>query len=97
VTRFVLTADAARDIEEIWDHIAADNVPAARRLRLRFKAAFLQLARNPRVGHPRSDLTDKPVLFWPVGSYLVVYTPNVRPLQIVRLLHGARDIAAVLR
>jgi antitoxin ParD1/3/4/toxin ParE1/3/4 len=36
------------------------------------------------------------VKFWPVYSYLIVYSPDTRPLEIVRVLHGARDIAPIL-
>ena len=58
--------------------------------------AFQKLADCPGLGHKRQDLTSSPVLFWPVWSYLVIYRPETRPLQIVRVLHGARDVAATL-
>jgi antitoxin ParD1/3/4 len=50
----------------------------------------------PGQGHTRKDLTDLPVLFWPVGSYLIVYDPEKRPLEILRVLHGARDVETIL-
>lgn len=37
-----------------------------------------------------------PVKFWPVFSYLVIYKPDARPLEVLRVLHAARDVAAVL-
>jgi len=43
----------------------------------------------PGKGHTRDDLTDLPVGFFPLGSYLIVYRPNPAPLQIVAILHGA--------
>jgi antitoxin ParD1/3/4/toxin ParE1/3/4 len=48
-------------------------------------------------GHQRQDLTPLPVKFWLVFSYLVVYDPAARPLAIVRVLHGRRDVEAILR
>ena len=54
-------------------------------------------ARNPQIGHTRPDLTTKPVRFWPIYSYLIVYDPQSRPLEIVRILSGYRDIAALLK
>jgi hypothetical protein len=45
--------------------------------------------RTPGIGHTRQDLTDQPVKFWSVYSYLVVYDPESRPLTIVAVLHGA--------
>ena len=94
--RFKLSPQAANDVREIWSYLAEHNVRAARRVRLKIFDACQWLAQNPRSGHERSDLTRKPVLFWPVGAYLIVYNPAASPIEIVRVLHGARDIAAIL-
>jgi plasmid stabilization system protein ParE len=93
--RFKLSPEAAQDIREIWAYIAADNIKAARRVRLQILDACQRVARNPGIGHSREDLTDKPVLFWPTGSYLIVYAAR-KPVEIVRVLHGARDIPSLL-
>jgi plasmid stabilization system protein ParE len=53
------------------------------------------LAQNPRLGHKRSDLTSHPVLFFTVYSYMIVYRPGM-PLEIVRVLHGNRDLKRIL-
>jgi antitoxin ParD1/3/4/toxin ParE1/3/4 len=50
------------------------------------------LAANPGAGHSRDDLTDEPVKFWPVFSYLIVYDPDMKPLGVARVLHGSQDI-----
>jgi plasmid stabilization system protein ParE len=50
------------------------------------------LGGSPEAGHFREDLTDKPVKFWPVFSYLIVYDPERRPIEVLRVLHGARDL-----
>jgi len=93
---FRLSPEAARDIEEIWEYIARDSVRAARRVRLGLLAACRRLAQHPGLGHRREDLTDKPVLFWPVYSYLIIYNPTTKPLEIVRILHGAQDLPRLL-
>jgi antitoxin ParD1/3/4/toxin ParE1/3/4 len=36
------------------------------------------------------------VKFWPLHSYLIVYDPAKRPVWIVRVLHGARDVRRLL-
>lgn len=90
--RFKLSPEAACDIREIWSYIAADSVKAARKVRLALFDGCQRLAENPRIGHTREDLTDQPVLFWPVGSYLIIYDPQTKPLSVVRVVHGARDI-----
>jgi plasmid stabilization system protein ParE len=93
--RFKLSPEAARDIREIWAYIAADSMKAARRFRLQILDACQRIADNPGIGHSREDLTDKPVLFWPTGSYLIVYVAR-KPVEIIRVLHGARDIPSLL-
>jgi len=89
--RFRLSPEAASDIREIWAYIAAHRIKAAQRVRLTLFEACQRLAENPSIGHTRHDLTDQPVRFWPVGSNLIVYDPESRPLAIVRVVHGARD------
>jgi plasmid stabilization system protein ParE len=93
-----LTPAAEDDLLEIWSFIAQDNLIAADRLEDDFFNACKQLAGKPDLGHFRRDLTDKPVRFFPVrGTYLIVYDPATEPLEIIRVLHGARDVTAELR
>ena len=93
---FRLSAQAGREVEDIWEYIARDDVAAAGRVRIEFHEAFHELAQLPGMGHTRDDLTSQPVRFWPVRSYLVVYKPDTHPLEIVRVVHGARDLARLL-
>jgi plasmid stabilization system protein ParE len=51
----------------------------------------------PQMGHKREDLTDRPVRFWSVFSYLVVYDPVSSPLAVIAILHGARDVEELLK
>jgi plasmid stabilization system protein ParE len=55
-----------------------------------------RLADLPGLGHVRDDLIDETLRVWTVHSYLVIYRPETRPLQIVRVLSGYRDIATLL-
>ncbi len=48
------------------------------------------------MGHIREDLTAQQVLFWPVGVYTIIYRPRTTPLEIVRVLHGSRDIPSLV-
>jgi len=92
VNGWELSPEALADLQEIWLYIAADNPSAADKLEADIYEVFALLARNPRLGHKRTDLTDEPVLFWPVrGHYLVIYHRAAQPLKIVRVLHAARD------
>jgi plasmid stabilization system protein ParE len=64
---------------------------------LAFEDAFVLLASQRDLGHGRENLTDRPLKLWSVYSYLVVYDPAGDPLTIVAVLHGARDIAQILK
>ena len=95
--RVAFSPAAEDDLFEIWMYIARDNSPAADRLEEDMFAACQRLAERPDLRHVRHDLTDKPVRFSCVrDSYLIVYDPAIEPLEIVRVLHGARDIASDL-
>ena len=54
------------------------------------------LGNEPGAGHVREDLTSRPVKFWPVYSYLIVYDPEAKPVQVIRVLHGMRDVEEIL-
>jgi plasmid stabilization system protein ParE len=58
---------------------------------------IVSLAAMPGGGHWRLDLTDEPVKFFPIYSYLIVYRPETKPLQVVASLHGRRDMEQLLK
>ena len=82
--RVVVSKQARHDLREIKNYIAEDSIANARRVLAEFRDAFLELGKTPGMGHTRQDLTKRPVLFWPVRSYLIVYRSGVQPLEIRR-------------
>ena len=92
-----LTPSAQSDLEQITDFIAEDSVEAALRVYDAIEGAFRHLAEMPAMGHTREDLTDRPLKFWGVYSYLVVYDPASSPLTVIAILHGARDVEKLLK
>jgi antitoxin ParD1/3/4/toxin ParE1/3/4 len=96
MNRFVLTSAAREDLREISEFIREDSPAAARRVRAKLRDAMVKLSDLPSMGHYREDLADEPLRFWPVYSYLIIYRPETRPLQILRVLHGARDVRSIL-
>ncbi|HEY5028860.1 MAG TPA: type II toxin-antitoxin system RelE/ParE family toxin [Candidatus Angelobacter sp.] len=93
---FVFTPLAARDLNEIWDYMASDNIKAADRVLDVLEKALHGLAKNPGKGHWREDLADRRHRFFLVYSYLIVYRPETKPMQVIRVLHASRDIQALL-
>jgi len=82
---------------QIWEYIARNDVDAADRVEGQIQQAVTKLARNPGLGHIRRDLTSKPVQFWSVYSYLIIYNPEAKPLEVVRILSGYRDVVELLK
>ena len=96
MAKYKLVPAARDDVHHILEYIATDNLDAALDVHARFVETFEMLASNPRAGHLREDLTTRPVRFFPVYSYLVVYESDTQPIHIVRVLSGAQDIPAIL-
>jgi plasmid stabilization system protein ParE len=97
MTQYVLSVSAEFDLDEIWEYIAQDNLDAADRWITKLFDAFQSLAQSPGMGHRREDLTSLPVLFWPVGAYLILYRPQSEVIEIVAITQGARDIPVFLQ
>ena len=81
---FRLTSAAEEHIGDIVEFIATDNENAAVRVRNALHSAINLLASQPGVGHHRDDLTERPLKFWRVYSYLIVYDPASQPLNDCR-------------
>ncbi|MGA7080580.1 MAG: type II toxin-antitoxin system RelE/ParE family toxin [Terriglobales bacterium] len=94
---YVLSPDALQDLQDIWDFVALDNENAADQLEDEFFSAFEKLARHPRMGHFRPDVTERAVRFWPTSSYLIVYRERSEVLQVLAVPHGSRDVPEIIR
>ena len=96
---FQFTPQATEDLDAIWWFIAEHNGDAADRVEMEIAAACRWLARRPRMGTKRRDITPLPVRFWTLPkfpNYVIVYRPDTAPLQIVAVLHGKRDLKTLL-
>jgi plasmid stabilization system protein ParE len=100
MTGYRFTPEAAADLLEIWSYIARDSIDAADRVESAIYDACIFLAQAPLSGQVRKQFTARPVRFWTVQqfqNYLIVYRPETRPLKIIRILHGRRDVRRILR
>ena len=85
---------AKADIIEIWDYIADDSLVAADLWVDRLDEQFRLLAAQSMMGRARDELAPG-VRSFPFGRYVVFYVPLDDGIDVVRVLHGARDIDAV--
>jgi len=85
---------AQSDLAEIWDYIADDSEPAADEFIDTLDQKFQVLAARPLAGRVRDELAEG-IRSFPVGRYIIFYRPQAQGVEIVRVLHGARDLDAI--
>ncbi|MEZ5788287.1 MAG: type II toxin-antitoxin system RelE/ParE family toxin [Xanthobacteraceae bacterium] len=91
-----LTDAAEDDLAEIWLHLATEASPeTASRFMEAVEAACEPLRQFPHSGAPRPRLAPglRVTFHYP---YAIYYTPTAEAVVIVRVLHGARDVAAIV-
>lgn len=94
MTRVTHTRQARQDLFSIWSYIAEDSPAAADRLLDAIDEKCALLADHPRLGPARPDLAPD-LRYLPVGSYLILYREIATDVEIVRVLHGARNLNAI--
>jgi toxin ParE1/3/4 len=101
MTLSIIQRERARaDLLELVTWIAADNPKAALALHDAYEHSLDLLADNPQLGHPYSSgsplLAGMRVLaVHRFRKILIFYRPLPGAVEIVRILHGSRDIPAV--
>ena len=93
---------AVADISEIAAWIARDQLQAALRFIEQAESAFNLLGKNPGLGPVLEPAIAEfsGLRFWPIKrfrNYLVIYRVIESSVEILRVLHGARDVERVFR
>lgn len=90
---------AVSDIIELADYISLDSQTAAERFLLALEDSLDLLARQPKVGTERELPNGMIIRWWRVrgfAAHLISYREPEAHVEILRVLHGARDIGAIL-
>ena len=94
----VVRPRALADLAEIWAYIAqqsADDSPdQADAFVDLVDSKFHSLSRRPGVGRRRPELSSD-IRSLAIGRYVVFYLPLPRGIEVVRVLHGSRDIESI--
>ena len=91
MAQYVITEPAEEDLREIAFYIADDTIDAAFSMLDRFTERFEMLASMPQTGRRRDELETN-LRSFPEGSYVVFYREVSQGIEIIRVLHGSRDI-----
>lgn len=92
--RYIIAESANSDIEGILETIIPENENAAWEWYFALHKKFETLARTPRIGRVRDDLLPNLHMF-PYGNYLIFYDAVPGGIQVVHIVHGARDVSRV--
>jgi len=98
VTRkFALTPDAVGDVVAIWDYLASSSgAKVADRVLAKIYDECDRLATMPGIGHHRIELRNPIYRVWSVWSYLIVCRSNTTPVEVIAIVHGARELSNLL-
>lgn len=94
--RLVLSPLAEGDLDAIAEYISRDNLSASVKMLARLRGGIERLLDQPRLGPllqkpPRTRLRK-----WTVAPYMVLYRAGEGEIEVVRILHAARDLDDIL-
>jgi toxin ParE1/3/4 len=90
----LVTPLARQDLDDIWDYAAESDVGRADRPLDLINEGCQRLAAYPEMGRARHELLVN-LRSFTVKHYVVFYQPTADGIEVLRVLHGARDIHRV--
>ena len=88
------SSDANTDVEEIALYIFDLNPVAAHHFLNALEETCELLAEHPLIGRLRQELGEG-IRSFPVGNYLIFYTPAPDGIDVARVIYGGRDLPGV--
>ncbi|MBW4510339.1 MAG: type II toxin-antitoxin system RelE/ParE family toxin [Scytonematopsis contorta HA4267-MV1] len=94
MSQYIISLPASRDLRDISEYFAQENVEAGERLLREFNHKCKQLANFPSIG--RKDENLRPDLRGiPLGGYIIFYQITDDGIEIVRVVSGRRDLKSI--
>lgn len=90
----VFSPAAETDLDDIWLTIALESQTGADRLIDSIGRRCGQLSEFPELGRLRPEIAES-TRSLNVGNYLILYRIAARTIEIVRIVHGARDLTTL--
>lgn len=92
----VKVAEAAQeDLKETWSYVAEHNSEAANNLVKEIVRGFATLRDHPHMGRKQDDLRVN-LRSFAIKNHVIFYQPFEGGIEILRVLHGSRDIGNIL-
>lgn len=84
-----------RDLLEIATYIAADNLNVSDRFLVAAEETFNKIGKTCQFSHPQlANIRQQPIKGF--KNYLIFYRCAASEIEILRVIHGARDIPTML-
>lgn len=93
MSRVFKRPQALRDLAEIWSYIADDSETQADRFLEGLDKSLALWATQPSMGRRRDELVAG-LRSLPHGRYVVFALPHPDGIEVVRVLHAARDLSS---
>lgn len=94
----IISPEALQDMDAIRSYIALDNPEAAERVIRAFETSAALLVTQPELGQCKPSL--RGLRLWVVTDfpcYLMFYREYEGRVEVVRVLHGARDVKSIFK
>lgn len=91
----IFSEQADEDVLDIYNFIVSQSrsIEPAKRVLTKLYEKIDFLTEAPATGSIRPELYDDPhIRFWPVYSYLVIYSFTESELTILRIIHASRNL-----
>lgn len=91
----IFSLDSRQNLREIFNYIAKDNLDAAIAFSRRLKQRCTDLAGMPNIGRKRNEMR-KGYRSITEGDYVIFYRVKRETIEILRIVHGKRDLHKAL-
>ncbi|MCK5242229.1 type II toxin-antitoxin system RelE/ParE family toxin [bacterium] len=91
-----ITAEAKKDLLEMWLYIAEENIKAADRFLEKIDKKIKMISRNPAMGIKRQELASQ-IRSLVADKYVVFYLIRKNQIDIIRVLHASRDVNSIIK
>jgi toxin ParE1/3/4 len=93
--KLVIRPEAECDAAKYWHYIAQQNWTAANRFLDALERSYEEIRRQPAIGHQESFRRQKGIRSWRVKGfpkYLIFYRVEPMSVDILRVIHGMRNL-----
>ncbi|MEG4404690.1 type II toxin-antitoxin system RelE/ParE family toxin [Microcoleus sp. MON2_D5] len=94
MSRYIVSPEASRDLDEISDYFAARNIESGEQFVEEFNRKCRNLINFPNMGRSYEELAAS-VRGLPLMGYIILYRAIDSGIEIIRVVRGERDLPSL--